>query len=196
MRQKLLFHIDASVSSCFSSFKLESQSHILSQNRGEMQGMLEGNQRLEPPFCCARRNQGEKLQPSLCPLASFVVGKGRAWPRFSGTGWTHPRAGWVWDAKSNAEQMEIFCPLCIPLVAEGCPSAGGTLLLSFWPGLELLNDGRFMDFFLSSNIGLAFFISALRGPFLLIFLVPHRLTLLGRAPLSRKCLWHGWKAPV
>lgn len=59
MRQKLLFYIDASVSSRFSSFILESQSHISSQNRGEMQGLLERNQCLEQPFCYARRNWGK-----------------------------------------------------------------------------------------------------------------------------------------
>lgn len=50
--------------------------------------------------------------------------------------------------------------------------------------------------FISSSNGLAFFINVLRGPFSLIFLVPPCLTLLGGTPLSRKCLWHGWKAPV
>lgn len=55
-----------------------------------------------------------------------------------------------------------------PLVTEGCPWEGGTLLLSFWPGLELRNDGGFTDFsIISSNNGLAFFIS--RGLFSLIF---------------------------
>lgn len=57
-------------------------------------------------------------------------------------------------------------PLYIPLVLEGCAWEGGMLLVSFSPALELQNDGRFMDFFISSNnLG----ISILRGLLLLIF---------------------------
>lgn len=77
------------------------------------------------------------------------------WPPCSGTGWTHARAGWVWGATSTTELTKILSPLYIPLVTEGCPWEWGTPLLLIWPRFELLNDGEFMDFFTSSDNGLA-----------------------------------------
>lgn len=109
------------------------------------------------------------------------------WPPCSGTGWTHARAGWVWGATSATELTKILSPLYIPLVTEGRPWEWGTPLLLIWPRFELLNDGEFMDFFTSSDNGLAvlfcFLICILRGSFSLIFLVPQCLTLLGRAEI-------------
>lgn len=192
MRQKLLFYIDASVSSRFSSFILESQSHISSQNRGEMQGLLERNQCLEQPFCYARRNWGKSF--NTCT----ILWLGLLWAKMNITNfWYIQDSLKVWmDLQCHIHRWmnwDILSPLC-PFAQWGWPWEGGTLLLSFWPGIEILMVvGSWI--FISSNNMFTFLLalSEVSSPYFFLFLSRHTWL----PPWwSMKCHWHGWKAPV